>query len=174
MEHDEIRLLVVDKDQAFRSLLAEAFEVCGYDVVQVSAGEPALTHLLTAPCDGLIFDMDLVDLDGVLFMRQARITQPEMVIIALTTQPTLESAIAAIRVGVADYLLKPTSIASIIESVKSALEKQNITKNQLVQLVRGTLRTNQEESPTTSKAKLTSRPSTSAAATRMSSTTPAR
>jgi DNA-binding response OmpR family regulator len=146
-QYAHVRLLVVDRDQAFRSVLAQALEAGSYHVEQAADGRAALAHLTTTPCDGLIFDMDMLDLDGVAFMRKARKTQPELMIVTLTSRPTLESAIAAIQAGVADYLLKPVSIATVAESVVIAIEKQNAKKNQLMRLVRGILHTNNGQGP---------------------------
>jgi DNA-binding response OmpR family regulator len=65
------------------------------------------------------------DLDGVSCMQEAHAVQPGLVILVITATPNLRSAIASIKAGVADYLVKPVEIDSVAGLISCVLEKRD-------------------------------------------------
>jgi DNA-binding response OmpR family regulator len=141
-QRTELRLLVVDTEPTFRSGLAHCLQAAGYYVEQAAGGKAALARLTDTPFDGLIFDLDVPDLDGVACMQEAHAMQPGLMIIVVTSSPTLRSAISAIKSGVVDYLVKPLDVNSIVELVSCVFDRSNVQDNQLIRLVRDVLKTN--------------------------------
>jgi two-component system alkaline phosphatase synthesis response regulator PhoP len=125
----EIRLLVVDNEPAFRAELARLLEAVGFSVEQAGSGRATLARLATTPFDGLVLDLDVPDLDGVACMQEAHAIQPGLVILVVTASPNLRSAIASIKVGVADYLVKPLDAESVASLVSCVLERHGIREN---------------------------------------------
>jgi two-component system phosphate regulon response regulator OmpR len=121
----EIRLLVVDSEPTFRAELTQLLEAAGFLVEQAASGRGALTRLTTTPFDGLILDLDVPDLDGVACMQEAHAIQPGLVMLVVTASPTLRSAIASIKTGVADYLVKPVETESVAGLIACVLEKRD-------------------------------------------------
>jgi DNA-binding response OmpR family regulator len=121
----EIRLLVVDSEPTFRAELARLLEAAGFLVEQAASGRGALTRLTMTPFDGLILDLDVPDLDGVACMQEAHAIQPGLVMLVVTASPTLRSAIASIKTGVADYLVKPVETESVAGLIACVLEKRD-------------------------------------------------
>jgi two-component system response regulator PhoP len=76
-------------------------------------------------------------------MLRAREVRPHLPIIVLTARPSIESAIAAVKAGAADYLLEPFRIEDLCSSISQALRDQaeESSRQQLLDLIRGTLRT---------------------------------
>ncbi|MBI1882282.1 MAG: response regulator transcription factor [Chloroflexi bacterium] len=133
----EIRLLIVDDEPNIRSALGLALRLLGYSVDEASSGEEALSLLGRLPYNLMVLDMRMPGLDGVEVMRRARQLRPDLLIVILTGHATLDSAIAAVKSEAVDYLLKPSSVHEIAETVTRALQKQTgqRQRQQLMQLM---------------------------------------
>jgi DNA-binding response OmpR family regulator len=118
------RLLIVDDETHIRASLTKSLSLVGYSVEEASSGEEALALLERQSFDLMLLDMVMPGIRGMETLRQARQLQPDLSIIILTGNATLETAIAALRSEVTDYLLKPAGIHEIIDAVTRALQKQ--------------------------------------------------
>lgn len=131
----EGRLLIVDDERFLRSMLVQAFSLLGYDVEAAAAGKEALALLEMRLYDVMILDLRLPDLNGVEVMQQACQIQPKLMIIVLTGNASLESAVAAIKHDAVDYLFKPTGIREVVGAVVRALQKREEQREQFARLV---------------------------------------
>jgi len=114
-------ILVVDDELAMRESLHEILELEGFQVSLADGGETALEVLDQTPIDLMLLDLKMKGMDGLETIEAAKGLSPETVIIMLTAHGTLESAIAAMRYGAFDYLLKPAAVGDIIASVQRGL-----------------------------------------------------
>ena len=114
-------ILVVDDELAMRESLREILELEGFQVSLADGGEAALDILEQTPIDLMLLDLKMKGMDGLETTEAAKHLSPETVIIMLTAHGTLESAIAAMRYGAFDYLLKPAAVGDIIASVQRGL-----------------------------------------------------
>ncbi len=133
-------LMIVDDEPQIRSALARGLGLMGYLVKEAGSGREALTLLKRVPCDAMVLDMFMPGMDGVEVMQRARQMYPDLAIIVLTGRPAIESAIAAVKSDVADYLLKPASVHDIADAVTRALQKRQERvqgQQQLQELVQG-------------------------------------
>jgi DNA-binding response OmpR family regulator len=118
------KLLVVDDEQYIRFFLERLLTREGYKVVTASEGTAALAALPQG------FDLALLDINlgrgpnGLDILDAIHQSYPEMVVILLTGQGTLETAVAALRRGAHDYLLKPCMADEIRKSVRQGLAKR--------------------------------------------------
>jgi two-component system KDP operon response regulator KdpE len=116
-------LLLVDDELIVRRLLGDALARAGYHVEVASSDTEALDRLARPGIDMLLVDLRLGDADGVQVMQAARQLWPRLPIIMLTANGSLSSAIAAVRCGVADYLLKPIDLDTLRERVAVILDE---------------------------------------------------
>jgi DNA-binding response OmpR family regulator len=123
------RVLVVDPQAQFKQLL----EKCAGSKppMQVSHARTlaeARKRLAEGSVDLAVIDQSLPDGCGMELAnelsRSRRITQT----ILITEKPSLDAAIAAIRLGAADYLVKPLDLQQVDAGVKKALTKQKVNK----------------------------------------------
>jgi two-component system KDP operon response regulator KdpE len=134
--------MVVDDEPTARISLAEILRLEGYKVATAASGEEALSLLnKSSPFDMVVLDIKMPGMDGLEVTRVVREQYPNTVIILLTAFGTLETAIEAVRQGASDYLLKPSSISEILESVRKGLGKrqQQQQRQQLVTQLQQTL-----------------------------------
>jgi len=117
-------ILVVDDEQATRHTLAELLVRMGYQTVEAPCGQKALEHMARQRFDLVILDLKMPGMDGTEVLKAARELAPDTVFIILTGHGTLDSAIASIRHGAFDYLLKPHSIQTIVSAVEAGLAER--------------------------------------------------
>jgi DNA-binding response OmpR family regulator len=136
MEHSQaVHIMVVDDEAVARVSLAEVLRLEGYQVATAASGEEALSLLdKSGPFDLMVLDLKMPGMDGLEVTEAVRKQSPGTVIVLLTAFGTLETAIQAIKHGANDYLLKPSPIPDILESVRKGLAKrqQEQQRQQLV------------------------------------------
>jgi DNA-binding response OmpR family regulator len=125
------RILVVDDEPNIRTALIQALSFLGYEAGGATSGEQALALLGSRSYDAMLLDINLPDMGGVEIMQWVRQKNLDVAIVILTGHGTLDSAIAAIRSNVVEYLLKPASIAQIRDTLATALA--NRSREQRVQ-----------------------------------------
>ena len=117
-------LLVVDDEYAARRTLVNLLRHSGYKVTEASNGHSALELITRHRFDLVIVDLKMPDMDGTEVLAQARPLARDTVFIILTAFGTMDSAVAALRHGAFDYLLKPSSLQDIIRSVEAGLAER--------------------------------------------------
>jgi DNA-binding NtrC family response regulator len=133
------RILVVDDDEIFLRPLQRTLEVAGYEVVPVASGEEAIDLLKEEDVDLVLTDKRLPGMDGVELVRRVKADHPDLAIVVMTAYGTIESAVEAMRIGAADYLIKPFESAEVVMVVRHAIEFQELRT-----VSRATQRRNQE------------------------------
>jgi DNA-binding response OmpR family regulator len=122
MVKKRLHLLVVDDEPTIRQPLAEILESQGYRVTVAADGREAIEQLSNAAFDIILTDLKMPHADGLEVLAAAKESQPRALIILMTGYGTLQTAVAALRHGAFDYLLKPISLESIVASVERAEE----------------------------------------------------
>jgi DNA-binding NtrC family response regulator len=133
------RILIVEDDEIFLRPLQRTLEVAGYDVAVTPSGEEAVDALKGDDVDLVLTDKRLPGMDGVEVVRRVRAEHPDLAVIVMTAYGTIESAVEAVRLGAADYLVKPLESAELLIVVRHAIEFQELRAAS-----RATLRRNQE------------------------------
>jgi len=101
------RILLVEDDATFRSLLAAILEDEGYELLEREDGKAALMTLQRQSFDLVLTDLRLPGLNGLELFRTATAQGIAPPFVLLTAFGTVEEAVAAIKEGVADFLTKP-------------------------------------------------------------------
>jgi len=117
------RILVVDDDETFRSLLDDFFQTKGYLFRGAENGEAALALIKDMTFELLLVDLLMPGMGGIELIRQAKRLRPDIRILVLTAYGDKESAIEALRLGVTDYIEKPIQdLEAFASAVKLALK----------------------------------------------------
>ncbi len=115
-------VLIVEDEANIRSGLRDLLATEGYEVLEAKAGEQALDLLHRVEIDVAIVDIRLNGISGVEVLEAFRKDQPHTAVILLTGHGTMASAMAAVRAGAFDYLLKPARPQILREVVRRAAE----------------------------------------------------
>jgi DNA-binding response OmpR family regulator len=118
------KILVVDDEETTRRSLADILRLEGAQVKTAAGGEVAVETLQQETFDLILLDLKMPGMDGLDVLRIANKVTPDTQVILLTAHGSLESAIAALRLGAHDYLLKPASPTQILRSVNSGLARR--------------------------------------------------
>ena len=114
-------MLIVDGDKESRESLEQILSEECYQVHSVKSGQGALGMLEEKDIDLLILELKLPDMSGAELMTQAKLSHPQSQLIILTEERSFESAVAAVRSGAVDYLLKPCKREELLSGVGQAL-----------------------------------------------------
>ncbi len=120
------RVLVVDDDDNFRTLVAERLERTGHRVASAAGGAAALE--LADGVEVALIDLLMPGMDGLTLLRKLREKRPELDVILLTGHGTVESAVEAMKAGAADYLQKPCSLTEVELRIAQVWEKGRLRR----------------------------------------------
>jgi len=115
------KILVVDDEQKVRIELFQALIKQDLAVSVAEDGRMALEMLNRDPVDLVITDIKMPGLDGIELLKQAKISNPALPVVVMTGFATVDSAIAAMKLGAFDYILKPFPMEAMLEAVTRAL-----------------------------------------------------
>jgi putative nucleotidyltransferase with HDIG domain len=121
------RILVVDDEEAIREIVASMLGSAGYTCKQAGSGMEALSILTSGEVfELLLSDLMMADLDGIGLLERTKEKYPDMPVVMVTAVHDISVALAAIRNGAYDYLLKPFERDQLLATVSRALENRRL------------------------------------------------
>jgi len=119
----QANILIVEDEQGPREALKLILSPY-FNLYTVDRAEVALQILATHPIDLVTLDLRLPDQPGTDLLAKIRESGHDVDVVIITGYGTLQSAIDAIRHGVAGYILKPFNVSDLLEVIKKALERR--------------------------------------------------
>lgn len=101
------RILVVDDEENAREALSKILIHDGYEVSSVSNGIEALNFLRSRDVELIITDINMPEMNGLVFLRELTRNRPESNVIMLTAYGEVESYLDAMSLGAFEYINKP-------------------------------------------------------------------
>ncbi|MBT8342433.1 MAG: response regulator [Desulfatitalea sp.] len=89
------------------------------------APQACLEQLAQAPIDVVIPDIKMPGMDGIQTLRDIKGTYPLVEVVLLTGHGTTETAVAGMKLGAFDYLLKPADFEDLAAKLKGAKKKKD-------------------------------------------------
>lgn len=120
--HGAFTVLIVEDDNAVKSLIATALKVQGYRLLEAGTGGAALLEATTKNPDVIILDLGLPDADGIDLIRQVR-TWSHTPIIVVSARTEDADKVAALDAGADDYLIKPFSPRELVARVRALFRR---------------------------------------------------
>lgn len=117
-------ILVVDDELLIRDLLYDFFVSQGWKISVTESGSKALSMLNENEYDLVLTDLRMPVMDGLSLAAEVRSINPELPVVLMTGYPSVESAVAALRAKVADYITKPFNIHQLFKIIKAKLDDQ--------------------------------------------------
>src|SRR4051812_5782302 len=124
-------ILVVDDERSMRELLALFLTRAGYTVESVSGGGEARRALAKQERDLVITDLQMPDASGLDVLAECKAAHPDTQVIVMTAYATAETAIAAMKAGAYDYLVKPFKMDEVGLIIERAFEKRQLVRQNL-------------------------------------------
>jgi putative nucleotidyltransferase with HDIG domain len=121
------RILVVDDEEPIREIVASMLGTAGYACKQAASGMEALAVLTSGEeFELMLSDLMMADLDGIGLLERTKERFPDMPVVMVTAVHDISVALAAIRNGAYDYLLKPFEREQLLNAVGRALENRRL------------------------------------------------
>jgi sigma-B regulation protein RsbU (phosphoserine phosphatase) len=127
MHNSSATLLIIDDDDVVRASLAAYLEDSGFNVLQATNGLQGLEVFERDQPDLLICDLRMPQVDGLELIRRITALGVQTPIIVVSGAGVMSDAVEALRLGAADYLIKPLEDLAVLEhSVRRALDRSRL------------------------------------------------
>ncbi len=120
------KILVVDDEEIIRDSLSYVLEKEGYEVQKAENGKDAYDKMIGNHFDLVITDIEMPVMKGTELLEKIKTLNIQTSIIVITAFGSLETAIAALRNGASDYILKPVEFDELIFKAKRLFEVKDI------------------------------------------------
>lgn len=117
------RILVIDDDDQVRRVLLDIFSGV-YDCNEASSAEAALKVLAQDSFDLVLSDINMGGMSGLELVPHVHSLSPDSVVLMISGQSNIETAIEAMRAGAFDYIMKPFDIRHVEAAVERALKQR--------------------------------------------------
>ena len=126
---DPVRLLLIDDEKEFVSILSKRITRRNMDVAKAFSGREAIQMLRGREFDVAVLDLKMEDMDGIDVLKMIKILDPKLVVIMLTGHGSAEAAEQGIKLGAFDYLTKPCELEALLEKIMEAYTHRMRKKN---------------------------------------------
>ena len=116
-------VFVVDDDQDLCRLVGRWLDRAGHKVCDFESGEACLQGLSAHFASTICLDLTMPGMGGLETLERIKALHPRMPVIVLTADDSVESVVAAMKLGAYDYLVKPLDKTKLLTTVGNALEK---------------------------------------------------
>ncbi len=123
------RIVVTEDDHVQREIISDILEQSGYTVCACADGSTALETIQDMPCDVLLTDMKMPNMDGLELLRRARSLAPDLDVVVMTAHATIKTAVTAIKEGAADYLEKPFDKDELLLVMARTCERNELRRH---------------------------------------------
>ncbi len=121
-------ILVAEDDPHLLEIVTTFLADAGYRTIAVSSGEGAIERLRHGDVDLVITDIQMASATGVDVLRVARERDLDTPVILMTGNPTVPTAVEAVKLGASGYLLKPVPAPELLKAVREALGLVRLTR----------------------------------------------
>lgn len=125
------RILILDDDPDFTSLMTDIFKQSSYDTVPFLDPKTALAALLSEHFDLLVTDHRMPGMTGEVLVRELRKTQPDLPIVVVSGFLDNDTIRDLIRDGVGGIFLKPLNVVNLLKRTATLLNEADAAGNRL-------------------------------------------
>ena len=115
-------ILVVDDDNAHRTMLYTLMSGWGYDVTEADDGATAIEKVKEQSYDLVLMDVRMVKVSGLEALEQIKSFNPAIPVIIMTAYSSVDTAVGALKQGAHDYLTKPLDFDKLKITIARAME----------------------------------------------------
>lgn len=117
------KVLIVDDDSSIRRVLTTTLRAVGFEVVESSRGEEAISLLGVSSFDAVLLDMNMPSMGGLAVCRAVRKVNAEVPILMLTVRNAEDDKVHALDAGADDYVTKPFAIRELIARINAIVRR---------------------------------------------------
>ncbi|NVM22089.1 MAG: response regulator [Desulfobacterales bacterium] len=122
---EQLNILVVDDDEMILRVFKDIFHAVGsYSILTARDGAEALKVFRHKKVDFCFTDINMPGMDGIEFTKKIHEIDNTVPVVVMTGYPSTDNAIATLKHGVVDFLVKPFNIGTVKLTIKRALEQK--------------------------------------------------
>ena len=115
-------ILIVDDDSSHRAMLRTVLRGWGYATDEADDGDTAVEKVKERAYDAVLSDVRMARMDGISAIREILHHNPSIPVLVMTAWQSVETAVAALRLGAYDYLEKPLDFDLLHLTLERALD----------------------------------------------------
>jgi len=119
-------VLIVDDDQSMCETLEAGLVRRKFKVTWRTSGVEALELLASTDVDTVVTDVNMQDMNGIELCERIVANRPDVPVVVITAFGNMETAIAAIRVGAYDFIIKPLEIDALALAIERAIQHRSL------------------------------------------------
>ena len=127
-ESDASRIMVVDDDERTVEIFHDKLEHSGYEVLTAQSAEEALGQLNKFKPAIIITDLKMPGMSGLDLLARVREHMPDTEVIVVTGHEDMSTAVAAMKAGAFDYIVKPVDLKQVDALVARCLAEQELNR----------------------------------------------
>lgn len=120
------KLLIVDDEPAQMRAMCDTLQPEGYSVTGCTSAKHALQAMREEQFDLAITDLTMPEMDCIAFLKAAREIDPQLIGIVMTGHGSIDTAVAAMKAGAFDYILKPFTLRTMLPALERALSVRHL------------------------------------------------
>jgi len=132
MKQKKVRVLIVDDEINFSSVVSEELTHGGFYVEQASDGKDALKLLQQGEYDVVLLDINMPHLSGIDVLKKFQRDDLPPEFIMITGYASVQTAIEAMKLGAYDYITKPYRIEKLKTLIEKAWDKRRIRRENII------------------------------------------
>ena len=121
-------ILLVEDDRRLAEMVSEYLGEAGFSVSVAGDGRTGLARLAAEPCDALVLDLMLPDMDGLEVCRQLRAFS-DVPVLMLTARGDAMDRVVGLEIGADDYLPKPFEPRELLARLRALLRRWDRTRS---------------------------------------------
>lgn len=144
----QVGILIVDDDREICDYMETFLTRDGFFVNTITVPQDALEEVRTGRYHLVILDLMMPKMDGIELLKQIRKVDSDIAVIIFTGYPSLETAVASLKLDVVDYIKKPFNPDEFREVIDRVLKHKGLARNpeeQLHKVIGSTIRTLRKE-----------------------------
>ncbi len=120
------RILVVDDEEAIRTVIARKLQAEGYECIVAPDGKEAVDTASNEDFDLVLTDVKMPGMSGIDVLSQVVTDHPDTCVIMITAVADAQTAVEAMKLGAYDYVTKPFDLEALSMRVEKALERRRL------------------------------------------------
>jgi DNA-binding NtrC family response regulator len=121
-------VLVVDDEPKVAETLRDLLAAAGYEVTTAASGEDGIELVRSRLFDAAVIDLRMPGMDGIKLLRLIKEHAPVIEVIVMTADPTVDTAVEALKQGAFDYIGKPLNLDELQHLMARLMEKSELRR----------------------------------------------
>ncbi|MEQ9262241.1 MAG: sigma-54 dependent transcriptional regulator [Owenweeksia sp.] len=128
------KILIVEDEKAIRNVLQNILkdEDKDFEIEEAENGKQGIDHMAEKDFDLVLCDIKMPEMDGIEVLDHIREKHPDTAVIMISGHGDLDTAVESMRKGAYDYISKPPDLNRLINTVRNALDRNNLVKENKV------------------------------------------